>query len=97
MTEGARERNARSASPSAQRWLERQKEIDNAIERDKAQVRQARIERKYVAHRDYHSSSALIVSALVVLILLGACWFVIDRMRCDPFYAEINRLSRACE
>jgi hypothetical protein len=30
-----------------------------------------------------------------VLLLCVAAWFVIDGMRCDPFYASMTRLHRA--
>lgn len=31
----------------------------------------------------------------VVLLLCVASWFILDRLRCDPYYATISRLQRS--
>ena len=101
MTKDAREKDAgSSASSAAQRWAARRKEVNAAIELDQKRVLQARMEKEYRARVEHRGSPAgmIIAGALVVFVLLTACWFIIDRMRCDPFYANIDRFSfRACE
>ncbi len=98
MTEEAREKDAAAkASSSAQRWAARRREVEAAIESDQRRILQARMEKAYQARADYQGSLAFIVGALVVFVLLSACWFLMDRMRCDPFYANVDRFSsRTC-
>jgi hypothetical protein len=100
MSDGPREpESSGGASPEAQRWTSRQKEARAAAAADRERVLKQRAERNRRIEQELQNPAVFGFSLLVVLLLLAAAWFIVDRMRCDPFYSDIShsRLRKTCQ
>ncbi len=86
------------ASPK-QRWAARQAEIRAAAAADRKRAQDARAEQHRHLTQDYHSPGAFILGLLVMAFLVIAGWFLINRMRCDPLFANPAplRFHTSCE
>lgn len=86
------------ASPK-QRWTARQVEIRAAAAADRKRVQDARAEQQQRLTQDYHSPGAFILGLLVMVFLVIGGWFLINRMRCDPLFANPAplRFHTSCE
>jgi hypothetical protein len=98
MTDGMRKRESRSsASPAAKRWLAWREEARAAAEEDRELSLKARAEKKRQIEREYHNPVAVYFGLLMLLFILAVGWFVVDWMRCDPFYSDLAMShGRAC-
>jgi hypothetical protein len=95
MNENTQKRESREgATPQAQRWSARRQEAQAAAEADSELARRQRIKHDRDVEREEHNPALFALGILGVLLLLVVAWFVLDRMRCDPFYAQINHLHR---
>jgi hypothetical protein len=100
MTDGGREPESSSgASPEAQRWTARQKEARAAVAADHELVLEQRAERNRRIEQELQNPVVFGFALLAVLLLLVAAWFIVDQMRCDPFYSDIHhsRLRKTCQ
>ncbi|MGP0059795.1 MAG: hypothetical protein ACLPID_10970 [Beijerinckiaceae bacterium] len=100
MSDGPREpESSGGASPEAQRWAARQKEARAAVAADRERVLKQHAERNRRIEQELQNPIVFALSLLVVLLLLGAAWFMVDQMRCDPFYSDIShtRLRNTCQ
>jgi hypothetical protein len=87
------------ASSAAQRWATRQEEIRAAAVADRKRAQDARAEQQQHLRQDYHSPGAFILGILVMAFLVIGGWFLINRMRCDPLFANPAplRFHTSCE
>jgi hypothetical protein len=84
------------ASPETKRWIAWREgaRADAAADREKAL--HARLEKEHRIEDEYHNPLAVYFGFLVVLLLLIGGWFIIDWMRCDPFYSDLAMTHRSC-
>ncbi|MGO9007701.1 MAG: hypothetical protein ACLQIQ_01720 [Beijerinckiaceae bacterium] len=101
MTDGERERETMEggASPEAQRWAARQKEARAALAADRERELKQRAERNRRIEQELQNPVVFAFSVVAILLLLAAAWFIVDQMRCDPFYSDIHhsRLRNTCQ
>jgi hypothetical protein len=98
MTDDARERGSSGdASPKKTRWAAEREEVRAAVAEERRQARESRAEQDRRIEQEYYNPAAFWVGLLVLLALLGIGWFVVDSMRCDPFYSDSAMVrDRAC-
>lgn|GEM_PF-3267839 len=93
MNDKAREPSEDSgASPAAQRRAAQQEEIRAAAEADRKRALKAHVKQNDGARQGYDDPAGFSVGLLALLLFLAACWLIIDKMRCDPFYSTVVRL-----
>jgi hypothetical protein len=92
MNENTQKRESREgATPQARQWSARRRETQAAAEADSELARKQRLERNRRVEQEEHNPVAFALGILGVLLLLVVAWFVLDQMRCDPFYAQVSR------
>jgi hypothetical protein len=82
-----------TVSRGARRWAARQEEFRAAVAADRERVLKTQAEQRNHIEQGYGNHAGFFLGLLALLLLFAAGWFIIDRMRCDPFYASISRLS----
>jgi uncharacterized membrane protein len=94
---GRNQKSSGGASSATQRWVAWREEARAAAAEDRKRAIDARAERDRQIEREYHNPVAFWVGLVVLLVLLVGGWFLLDAMRCDPFYSDIGlSRSRAC-
>lgn len=85
------------ATPEARQWVARRDAVRRAAEADRAAAAETDEDRAREADRDGPNPVALLGGVGVLVLILLACWFLFDRMRCDPFYSDRGLVHRqAC-
>jgi hypothetical protein len=89
MTDGAGDgKSPGGATPEARRWAARLDEVRAAAAADRERALAERAERDRRIEREHLNPVAFAFGLLAVMLLLLVGWFVVDRMRCDPFYSN---------
>jgi hypothetical protein len=89
MTEDAPKRQPGSgASPEARRWTTRRDAARAAVANDRERARKAHAERKEPIEQEPYHPIVFFIGLLVAALLFIAIWFIVDRLRCDPFYSN---------
>ena len=83
-----------SASPESRRWTALRREARAAVAADRERVRKARADQKRRGEQADLNPAIIYVGLLIAALLCGATWIVLDRMRCDPFYAGVSFSSQ---
>ncbi len=104
MNNGAEDRNpsdrtsSESASPEARRWAARREEARASAEADHQLALKAQAEQRRRLEQENHGPLGIYIGLVVAALLFAIGWVVLDRMRCDPFYAGISFSGRhACQ
>lgn len=89
MTDDAPERQSGAgASPEARRWKARRDAARAAVAKDRELARKTHAEQKHHIEHEPHNPIAFYIGLLAVALLFIVTWFIVDRMRCDPFYSN---------